>query len=42
MASRALTQMYIVMRTADATPVWGPRLYLFALTQHIRRKTARE
>jgi hypothetical protein len=39
-SSRVLTQMYIVMRTADETPVWGPRSYLFTLSQHIRYTTA--
>jgi hypothetical protein len=32
--------MYIAMHIADADPVWGPRLFLFTLNQHIRYKTA--
>ena len=39
-SSRVLTQMYIAMHTADENPFWGPRSYLFTLSQHIRNKTA--
>ena len=40
-ARRALTQMYIVMRTADANLVSGPISYLFTITllQYVLRKT---
>jgi hypothetical protein len=40
MASRVLTQMYIVTRTADENPVSRPMSYLLTLSQHIHRKTA--
>jgi hypothetical protein len=39
-ASEVLTQMYIVMRTADANLVSGPTSYLLTLIQHILRKIA--
>jgi hypothetical protein len=40
MASRVLTQMYIVMRTTDANPISGPMSYLLTLIQDIHRKAA--